>query len=103
MSVSGSGLAYRIRTERTIVRCWNPTDAVLLKEAIDSSLDHLRPWMSWAEQEPTEIDAKVQLLRGFRGRFDLGQDFAYGIFDLDEQKVLGELVCTRDSGKGPLR
>lgn len=102
VSVSGSGLAYCIRTERTIVRCWNPTDAVLLKEAIDSSLDHLRPWMSWAEQEPTEIDAKVQLLRGFRGRFDLGQDFAYGIFDLDEQKVLGGTGLHTRLGQGAL-
>jgi hypothetical protein len=31
----------------------------------------------------------VQLLRGFRGRFDLGQDFAYGIFVPDDSEVLG--------------
>lgn len=39
--------------------------------------------MPWAEQEPTDVEAKVQLLRGFRGKFDLGQDFTYGIFDAD--------------------
>lgn len=89
MSASGTGPAYRVRTERTVVRCWDPSDAALLKEAVDSSLEHLQPWMPWAEKEPTEIDAKIQILRGFRGRFDLGQDFVYGIFDPDERRVLG--------------
>jgi hypothetical protein len=36
---------YRIETERLVVRCWEPRDAPLLKEAVDASLDHLRPWM----------------------------------------------------------
>ena len=80
---------YRIRTERLLIRCWDPRDAPLLKEAIDSSLDHLRPWAHWAHKEPEPLEAKVQLLRGFRGRFDLGQDFAYGIFTPDQSEVLG--------------
>ena len=54
--------------------------------------------MPWAEQEPTEVEAKVELLRSFRGRFDLGQDFTYGIFDPDESgwQLLGclsKLTC----------
>jgi RimJ/RimL family protein N-acetyltransferase len=80
---------YRIRTERLLIRCWDPRDAPLLKEAIDSSLDHLRRWAHWAQKEPTALEEKVQLLRGFRGRFDLGQDFAYGILAPDESEVLG--------------
>ena len=42
-----------------------------------------------AEKEPEELAAKVQRLRSYRGKFDLGHDFAYGIFNLDESKVLG--------------
>ena len=80
---------YRITTERLTIRCWNPEDAPLLKEAIDSSLDHLRPWMPWAQEEPRPLDAKVQLLRQFRGLFDTGQDFVYGIFDAEESEVVG--------------
>lgn len=102
MSASGKGPAYCVRTERTVIRCWNPSDAVLLKEAIDSSLDHLRPWMPWAEQEPTEVEAKVELLRSFRGRFDLGQDFTYGIFDPDEKRVLGGTGLHTRIGQGAL-
>ncbi len=81
--------AYRIITPRLVIRCWQPVDAPLLKAAIDSSLEHLRPWMPWAENEPTDLDAKIALLRRWRGQFDLGQDFVYGIFDRDETEVLG--------------
>ena len=80
---------YRILTERLVVRCWEPRDAPLLKEAIDSSLEHLRPWMPWAKHEPQTLPQKVELLRGFRGRFDLGEDFVYGIFDSGEEQVVG--------------
>lgn len=102
MSVSIDRPVYRIETERTVIRCWDPRDAYLLKEAVDASLDHLKPWMPWADQEPTDIEAKVQVLRGFRGRFDLGQDFAYGIFDPDEQRVIGGTGLHARLGKGAL-
>jgi RimJ/RimL family protein N-acetyltransferase len=80
---------YRIVTERLVVRCWEPSDAPLLKEAIDSSLDELRAWMPWAKHEPQTLEEKVVLLRRFRGRFDLGEDFTYGIFSRDEAEVVG--------------
>ena len=38
---------YRIETERLVLRCYDPEDAPLLKDAVDRSLDHLRPWMPW--------------------------------------------------------
>jgi RimJ/RimL family protein N-acetyltransferase len=79
---------YRITTERLTIRCWDPRDAPLLKDAIDSSLDELRSWMPWADEEPKPLPEKVELLRRFR-QFDLGQDFVYGIFTHDESQVVG--------------
>jgi RimJ/RimL family protein N-acetyltransferase len=76
-------------SERVVARCWEPSDAPALKEAVDSSIDHLLPWMPWAAEEPQTIDEKVQLLRRFRGQFDLGQDFVYGLFSRDESEVVG--------------
>lgn len=81
--------AYRILTERTLLRCWNPEDAPLLKAAIDASVEHLRPWMPWVQQEPEELAAKAQRLRQMRSKFDLDQDYVYGIFNHDERQVLG--------------
>ncbi|MBI5364084.1 MAG: GNAT family N-acetyltransferase [Planctomycetes bacterium] len=81
--------AYRIHTPRLVLRCWDPRDAPLLKEAIDASLEHLLPWMPWAREEPQSVDMKVELLRQFRGRFDLDKDWVYGLFTRDEQAVVG--------------
>lgn len=80
---------YVIRTERLIIRCWEPRDAPLLKDALDTSLDHLRPWMPWAADDPQPVEEKEELLRRFRGQFDLGADFVYGIFAPDEREVIG--------------
>jgi RimJ/RimL family protein N-acetyltransferase len=80
---------YRIVTERLVLRCWDPRDASLLKDAVDTSIEHLLPWMPWAANEPQSLDEKVELLRQFRGKFDLGQDFTYGIFTPDETEVVG--------------
>jgi RimJ/RimL family protein N-acetyltransferase len=80
---------YRIVTDRLVVRCYDPSDAPLLKEAVDSSLDHLRPWMPWALDEPQTLEEKTELLRRFRGQFDLGQNFVYGLFSSDESELVG--------------
>jgi RimJ/RimL family protein N-acetyltransferase len=82
------------------VRCWEPRDAPLLKEAVDSSLGHLRPWLPWAHDEPQSLEEKVELLRRFRGQFDLGQDFVYGIFSADESEAVGGSGLHTRRGEG---
>jgi RimJ/RimL family protein N-acetyltransferase len=81
--------AYRISTQRLVIRCWHPGDIDLLSTAIAESLDHLRVWMPWAQEEPKEWYEKVEWLRQARGKFDLNQVFLYGIFNVDETKVFG--------------
>jgi RimJ/RimL family protein N-acetyltransferase len=80
---------YRIETERLVIRCYDPEDAPLLKAAVDSSIQHLLPWMPWARFEPQSVEEKVQLCRMFRGQFDLDQNYVYGIFSPDETEQLG--------------
>jgi RimJ/RimL family protein N-acetyltransferase len=45
--------------------------------------------MPWAANEPQSLEEKVELLRGFRGNFDLGEDYVLGIFSRDESEVVG--------------
>jgi RimJ/RimL family protein N-acetyltransferase len=96
------GPAYRIQTERLVIRCWNPGDVHLLREAIASSIDHLLPWMPWAVDEPRELQAQLDTLRLWRSKFDRNEDFFYGIFDLEENRVLGGTGLHARIGPGGL-
>lgn len=100
MSTPVPGPAYCIQTPRLLIRCWHPQDAPLLQTAITQSLDHLRPWMPWAHNEPEDLQAKIDRLRHFRGLFDLGQDFIYGIFNTDETQVVGGTGLHTRAGEG---
>ena len=81
--------AYRIETERLIIRCYNPKDVFLLKTAIEESIEHLRPWMPWASNEPEDLQVIIDRLRMFRGDFDLNRNYVYGIFDPEEKFLIG--------------
>lgn len=100
MTGKGQRPAYRILTARLALRCWEPSDAPRLKAAIDASVDHLRPWMPWAWDEPEELAAKVKRLRRWRGQFDLDKDYVYGVFDRKEQRVLGSTGLHTRGGEG---
>ena len=80
---------YRIESARLIIRCYVPADAGKLLTAVNSSLEHLRPWIPWAQDYPQEIEWTAKFIRQFRGQFDLGQDAVYGIFDPQEQALIG--------------
>ncbi|MBN2470781.1 MAG: GNAT family N-acetyltransferase [Anaerolineae bacterium] len=52
----------QFETERLIIRAPRPGDAPALVEAVNTSLDHLRPWMPWAAQ-PSTLEETEQRLR----------------------------------------
>ena len=89
MSAKKEGPAYRVETDRLVIRCWEPRDAKLSKEAIDTSREHLRAWMPWADAEPDPLGVVINRLRHFRAMFDLDKDYVYAIFNKDETQVLG--------------
>ena len=88
MTWEGPPAPYRIETERLVIRCYDPRDAAMVKAAVDSSLEHLRPWMPWAESEPQTLEEKTSLLKSFRAQFDSGDNFVMGIFSADESEVI---------------
>jgi len=95
-------MPYRVETSRLVLRCWEPSDAALLKEAIDVNLDHLRPWMPWAMEEPQSVEAKAERLRTFRGEFDLDRNYVFGILSRDERLALGSSGLHPRGGEGSL-
>jgi RimJ/RimL family protein N-acetyltransferase len=80
---------YRIETPRLVIRNYHPADAPLLKQAVDRSLAHLKPWMPWAQNGPEPLAVKQQQLRFFRAQFDLDTDYTFGIFNPSETLLLG--------------
>lgn len=90
---------YRIVTERLVLRCYEPGDAPRLHEAIIHSLEHLRPWLPWVQQEPKDLESRIGLVRMFRGQFDLGLDYAFGIFDRKEKELIGSTGLHTRIGK----
>ncbi|WP_437288793.1 GNAT family N-acetyltransferase [Sorangium sp. So ce406] len=87
--MAGERPPAQLLTARLVLRAWQPEDASLMREAIDESLAHLRPWMPWAVNEPLALEATIALLERFRDDFAAGRDFHYGIFTRDEREVLG--------------
>jgi len=89
MSHTYLGPAYRIESERLVIRCYDPKDALYLQEAVQESVEHLRPWMPWVKDEPEELKVKIERLRVFRADFDLSKNYVYGVFDPNETELVG--------------
>lgn len=91
---------YKIETSRLIIRCYQPADAAKLQTSINDSIEHLRPWIPWAQDEPQPVDWMAGFIRKFRGQFDLGQDAVYGIFDKQEKEIIGGTGLHNRVGEG---
>jgi len=94
--------AYRVVTDRLVLRCWSPADAPVLRAALDACDTHLRPMIPFMKDEPRSLQQTAQWLRGHRAAFDLGQMYRYAVFDAGEQKLLGENMLIARVGPGGL-
>jgi RimJ/RimL family protein N-acetyltransferase len=86
------GPAYRIETPRTRLRCFVPADFQLVERAVSESLEHLRPTMTWTVHEPLPREQRIELMRTYRGHFDLGGDYNFGAFDRQSPALFGAAV-----------
>jgi RimJ/RimL family protein N-acetyltransferase len=89
-----SGPAYRIVTPRTVIRCWEPADAPAQLATLLVNLDHLRPWLPWAQETPT-LERQLAFLRECRSRFDRSEDYTYGVFAPTGEVIGGAGLHTR--------
>jgi RimJ/RimL family protein N-acetyltransferase len=92
----------RFATERLVVRCYEREDAALLKDAVDTSVDHLRPFMDWAWEAPEALEIVVNRLDWLRGVFERGDDFTYGLFTPDGSELVGGAGLHPRVGPGAL-
>lgn len=91
---------YKIKTERLVIRCYHPADAPLLQKSVQENIAHLLPWMPWVKQEPETLETKTERLRRFRGNFDLDKDYFFGIFNPEENFLIGSTGMHTRAGDG---
>jgi RimJ/RimL family protein N-acetyltransferase len=94
--------AYRVETERLVLRCWSPADAPLCRQVLDECDAHLRPWIPFMKEEPRSLQQTAQWLRGHRAAFDLDQMYRFAVFDAAEENLLGENMLLARVGPGGL-
>jgi len=92
--------AYRIETERLLMRCWSPADAQILRACLDDNDAHLRPWIPFMKDEPRSLEQTAEWLRTLRAGFDLRQNYRYAVFDPAGKNLLGENMLLGRVGPG---
>lgn len=81
----------RIETERFVLRCPRPGDGAKLNRAVRESLDELKPWMPWAQAEPS-LEESETYCRRMQGAFRLREDLPMFIFERLSTGEEGEFV-----------
>jgi RimJ/RimL family protein N-acetyltransferase len=71
-----------------IVRPWAEADSDALWEAVDSSRDHLEPWMPWVDRYRNPDDA-LEYTRRSRARWLLREDLSVAIVERATGRIVG--------------
>lgn len=103
-------------TERLMIRTPKPGDGKIVSEAVNASIEELKPWMKWAQAQHSEYDSEVGI-REAHVKFLLRENLRLLVFlkdsgqfiassslhniDWDVRKFeIGYWIDTRYSGKG---
>lgn len=68
-----------------IARRYGAGDAERLVEAVSASIEHLKPWMGWIDEEPVSVAQRESQIADWNLKWDDGEDFMMGIFIGDTQ------------------
>lgn len=71
-----------------VLRRFHGGELPALLEAVSVSVEHLRPWMPWASEEPLG-PGLAAFVAGSVEQFDRGENFSYGIWDDTKAKLVG--------------
>ena len=93
-------VAYRVETERLLIRCWALEDAPEMRALLDESDEFLRPWIPFMTHEPRTLWETTEWIRGMRGDFDRDVNYRYPIFSKKEGTLLGETGLYTRAGPG---
>lgn len=75
-------------TERLIIRVPRPGDGPAQNEAVNESLEELKPWMPWAHR-PVPVDASEEVCRRAAAQFAAREDMMLFIWARESGRFLG--------------
>lgn len=81
---------------RLALRRWRVSHMAILRDAIQDSIEHLRPWMSWIEFEPLSDSDREALIRRWEDDWAAGREVVFGAFAGDQ--VVGGCGFHRRAG-----
>lgn len=91
MELPGAAVPARIDSTRLVLRHPLPGDGWALCEAVAASLDELRPWMPWAQDEPS-VPASESQVGLVQAQIESREDWVYLIFERSAEGEVGALV-----------
>lgn len=93
---------YRLETDRVVIRCYEPSDAEVMSATILRNHEHLIRWMPWAVKDQHTTPFCLNLIRTFRGNYDLGTDYPMAIIDQSNGAYIGGTGLHLRVGRGAL-
>jgi RimJ/RimL family protein N-acetyltransferase len=88
----------RLEGDGVVLRRPTPDDDGATAAAIGASLEHLRPWMAWADESATTPERRRSHFASVEEGWAAGSDFAFLILDPAEATVLGATGLHRRIG-----
>ena len=86
----------------TILRFLRPADAGAVARAVDESMEHLAPWMPWANEQSADPAFQREPLAKQPQLAARGEEWQYGLFPADESRLLGSFGLMTRRGRGTL-
>lgn len=78
----------QLETERLLLRAPRPGDGPMIAQAVNDSLDHLSPWMSWADHAPTPEESE-QVAHNMLAQFIRREALSYRLIHRSDQRFVG--------------
>jgi RimJ/RimL family protein N-acetyltransferase len=77
-------------------------DADPIARAVGESLDHLKPWMPWADAQSADGEFQRGRLRNQPQQRERGEEWQYGLFATSDDAFLGSIGLMTRRGPGTL-
>jgi RimJ/RimL family protein N-acetyltransferase len=78
----------RIVAGPILLRRYRSADVDRLLATINESLEHLSPWMPWAQEQNTRVGV-ARFVASAEDGWNAGSDFNYGIWSRNEEEFVG--------------